>query len=411
MASQRTHEQLVRTILHTQFHRDVNSITPLGGGINSFVYIVSLTATDNPPTLQSQPGVSPLPSSSTAVVFRLSNPESMLNEAVRVQSEVATMALMRDALSSFETRVIPDVYGWNGSSEGTDGWVLMELMPGEFLGREKFSALDFEEKRIVVRDMAGIFGAIQRYELPASVKGFGGLGFDGEGNVVTGPTPIHGGGPCEELRDLYAEYFETQMGFADRCDVVKGWKGTGVRERLDQFAGEGLKEVLDELSLQTRQTLVHGDFDLQNLLYDPLTKRITALLDFDFSHVGSQADEYFYSFALESYIVPPPICPEPEKTVRTRLLDGFKGALPDMEGVDWKLIQLVDDEFGKAGVRRPHEITGIDELATLYWFIQDISPPMFFLKRWRSRAKPENIERIRQSTQSQLETYLGGWGY
>ena len=41
---------------------------------------------------------------------------------------------------------------------------------------------------------------------------------------------------------------------------------------------------------------MHGNFDLQNMLFDPDTMKIIALLDFDFAHVASPLDGYFWSF-------------------------------------------------------------------------------------------------------------------
>jgi hypothetical protein len=32
------------------------------------------------------------------------------------------------------------------------------------------------------------------------------------------------------------------------------------------------------------------------MLFDPLSNRLTALLDFDLSHIATPADEYFYSY-------------------------------------------------------------------------------------------------------------------
>lgn len=210
--------------------------------------------------------MSPLPNGPAKLVMRLSNPDAMLNEAVRTQSEVATMALMRDALEPWGMPLVPTVYGWGPSGAGGEGgWVLMELMPGEPLA-DKFQSLGTDEKWDIVRQMAQVFKAIQSYELPATVRGFGGLNFDEDGNVVVGATPIHGGGPCETLQELYAEYFRTQLAFADKCDVVRGWRDTPLRDRLDKFAAEKLGELLETLPLEVKQTLVHADLGMLRFL-------------------------------------------------------------------------------------------------------------------------------------------------
>ncbi len=112
-----------------------------------------------------KPGTSPLPAGPAKLVMRLANPDAMLNETVRAQSEVATMVLMRDALSSLNPRLVPAVYGWAPSSPTGNGWVLIELMPGEQLNK-KFHDLKVETQRDILLQMAQVFKAIQAYDLP-----------------------------------------------------------------------------------------------------------------------------------------------------------------------------------------------------------------------------------------------------
>jgi len=240
----------------------VSSFETLHGGKNGLVYKVTVEAED-PTQLTTQstrPGTSPLPSGAVDLVMRIANPDAILNETIRVQNEAAAMTLMRQALADIKPSLVPDVYGWSPASEGR-GWLLMQSMPGVPLV-DKFSDLDAEKQRDLVSQIARVFKLKQTYQLPPSVKGYGGLNFDSEGNIVVGPTPIAGGGPSDSFAELYAEYFQTQRALADTCDVVQGWSGTEVQGRLDKFAAEGLKPLLDDLQakLAPRPTLVHGDF-------------------------------------------------------------------------------------------------------------------------------------------------------
>jgi len=200
--------------------------------------------------------------------MRVSNPDAMLNEEVRVQNEVAAMMLAREALASLPGLLVPAVYDWEGtipaSNDGqrsSPGWALLEFMPGSRL-EDEFHALDDSEQRDILRQIALIFRAIQAYKLPDSVKGFGGLHFDDHGNVVVGATAIYGGGPCPTHAELYVEMLQTQLGFADKCDVVKGWNDSELRVRIEKFASEGVKPLLYQVQseLRLRPTLVHGDF-------------------------------------------------------------------------------------------------------------------------------------------------------
>jgi hypothetical protein len=178
----------------------------------------------------------------------------MLDERVRVQSEVATMHLMKDALGE----LVPAVYGWGPAVDGERGWVLSQKMSGELMNA-KFHGLDDDKKRDLLGQLARIFKAIQDYKLPTSAVGYGGLNFDEAGNVVIGPTPIAGGGPCGSFEELYMEYFQTQRAFMDKCDVVRGWEGTDLKERIDEFGSTMLRPLLQSLTLTPRPTLIHAD--------------------------------------------------------------------------------------------------------------------------------------------------------
>ena len=52
-----------------------------------------------------------LPGDATKAALRLTNPKVMLNDAVVVQNEVASMMLTRHALATADPPVVPCVYG------------------------------------------------------------------------------------------------------------------------------------------------------------------------------------------------------------------------------------------------------------------------------------------------------------
>lgn len=180
-----------------------------------------------------------------------------MNENLRVQNEVAMMILTREALAPLKSSLVPVLYGW-ASGETGRGWTLCEHLPGERLG-DKFEALNDEAKRTVIAQIAQIFKHIQQFPLPSSIKGYGGLGFALDGSIVTGPTVIVGGGPSETHSALYAEYFQTQRILSEKCDVVRGWKGTDLPGRIEKFAKEKFTGIC-EWEQDLRPTLVHADF-------------------------------------------------------------------------------------------------------------------------------------------------------
>lgn len=184
----------------------------------------------------------------------------------------------------------------------------------------------------------------------------------------------------------------------DQCKVVKGWKDTDLRARIDEFVTNGFKPLIERISEpQLRRTLVHGDFgksdsaqcrsvslyllnvlDIHNILYDPETNDITAVLDFQFSHVASAGDEYFYSLDRIQGLVSPPVQSGSKMLLREYLLHGFEEDAAEHEDedmVDWKVAVMRDEAFRLANVLRPVDMQpNMDPLSELYWFIQNISP-------------------------------------
>ncbi|PMD51971.1 uncharacterized protein K444DRAFT_248724 [Hyaloscypha bicolor E] len=87
-----------------------------------------------------------------------------------------------------------------------------------------------------------------------------------------------------------------QLDFAETTPLVDGWKSNPtLQTHLQSFLKTGIPKVLSGFSL-TNPALVHGDLDLHNILFDPKSNRHTAILDFNFAHVASAADEDFSSF-------------------------------------------------------------------------------------------------------------------
>jgi hypothetical protein len=352
----------------------------------------------------------------------------MLNEDVRVQNEVAAMCLARQALSTYKDRLIPHTFAWQSSAEGY-GWILQEYMVGVQLDKA-IHGLDSEHKQDILHQIADVFKLIQNYSLPESVKGYGGLTFNESGEIITGPTTIPCGGPFSEFYEMYVQMLRRQLIETDTSELIGGWRRNDLRNRLEQFAASGIKERVLENSV-ARQTLVHGDFskstelhnrkpilahhtiDTFNMLFDPTSNRLTALVDFDLSHIATPADEYLYSFRTLGALLASPLEPGDEGQLRQCLLYGFDGNVPDENGkeVDFEIAQMMDKEFVRAGVLRPADIHGAGELAALKWFLEDVSPPYFFMERWLEWKGREKVEEVKVGVEENLGKYLGRWGY
>ena len=114
-----------------------------------------------------KPGTVALPDGTKTLVIRLSNAEANLNEAVRVENEVAAMVLMRSALARFGTRVIvPDVYDWQVASGDQQGYIVEQFMEGDQFC-DNFGRMKRDDQKILLDQIADIFKAsLQMFQLP-----------------------------------------------------------------------------------------------------------------------------------------------------------------------------------------------------------------------------------------------------
>ena len=82
------------------------------------------------------------------------------------------------------------------------------------------------------------------------------------------------------------------------------------------------------------------------MLFSPVTGRLTALLDYDFGHIASVADEHFYSFPATGGLVVGPYdgCSPRMVDLRQCLLHGFPADAADRptDDVDWKTAVAFD---------------------------------------------------------------------
>ena len=254
---------------------------------NNYIYKATLKAPALPSSLPSpaQPGTTPLPAEgSSTLVVRLSNLRADgMNNTHRVQNEVASQYLSREALlEAGLPGLVPAVYAWAAPqlgvggadaplpSESGFGWMVGEFMPGADMDGE-FPSLSLEEKKDALAQFAGILAAVQRTELPPGVTKFGGLTFDEEtGAIVSGQMPLVKGDPRENYAEVWVGRLRTPLEDADKSPVVRGWKEGGVRDRIERFIEGGVEKTLDGVDLSLK-ALVHGDlstsspFDCLNL--------------------------------------------------------------------------------------------------------------------------------------------------
>lgn len=363
--------------------------------------------------------------------MRISKNDVSLEDAVRVPNEVAFMTLIRDALSlSFPRPIVPLCFGWADKATGR-GWILEEFKEGDVLSQDALTTLDAEKRGFVFEQVARIVKGLQDYELPKTLDTYGGVGFDAEGGMVGAKMVLPCGGPFASYGALLRAMCEWQLAASDRSDIVGGWRENGLRERLDKFLAEGIEVSLAKVP-EDRPTVIHADIsrlsvfqssnsqltdtlDTLNCLVDPSTYEITALLDFDFAHIGAPISEFVLSFSVGlGFTLPGSGDSEYVGDARKYILEGFPTEIPadaKAEGIDLAVSKAFDQARTEVGAKKPSAIEGADLLSDIWWFSQDICQAFWFIPGVLARRTPEQLAEMKKGAEKSLDHYLTGWGY
>jgi len=259
----------IRTTIRQQYGLSTIAIDPIEYDpqcmfpYNNFVYRVELSRSPSPESQRrkvldaaaAQPGTVAIPDSAQHVVMRLSNAAAGLNDQNRVQNEVAAMSLARKALAPRE--IVPAVHGW-ASAAKYQGWILMEYMRGTPLDAN-FEEMSSDNKKKTLKEVAGIVLAMQQYELPGSIQGFGGLDFDCDGNIVSGPLTVFSCGPFPTYSMLVKSLLYEQLAATEKSPIIRGWTAKDTRAKLERFITENVDRMLQSINTDKKR-LVHGDF-------------------------------------------------------------------------------------------------------------------------------------------------------
>ncbi|KAI8958636.1 hypothetical protein F5Y11DRAFT_351309 [Daldinia sp. FL1419] len=281
-----------------------------------------------------------------------------------LKNDVAAQHIARKSIQSKALdAVIPAVYAWSPCrypevpGEKGFGWTISEFKPGSDLDAQ-FDSLPLNDAVDAVRQLASIFTAIQSAEIPEAVTKFGALTLDGSGAIIGGQPPLLQGGPFDTYAELWATKLRTQLSEADKSPLLEGWASGGLRERIEEFIDTGgVDRVLE--GIDDERVLVHGDLTLNNVLYDSTTKRITGVVDFDWSAVTHPCDEYLSGL----WDIGGGMSERNEK-FRPMLLSGNFTTPP--EGLSeedirkWEIAKAWDAAIAEAGAIRPSNIVGVE---------------------------------------------------
>lgn len=179
-----------------------------------------------------------------------------------------------------------------------------------------------------------------------------------------------GAGPWPSLQDSYRARIELALDKADNNPYLQGWRTNGVRGRIQDFLQRGLPQQFSQLPSKDERAIVHADFTPDNLLYDPATGRITALLDYDFSSIQHPAYEFLRSFGTNGGPLTGWSADPDAAALRSAKLTGqFPSPLPASKAnangpaIDWELALAWETELERHQVKRPSTIPGVAGLA------------------------------------------------
>ncbi|KAK4212602.1 phosphotransferase enzyme family-domain-containing protein [Rhypophila decipiens] len=395
---------------------------------NNFVYRISfpLDISTRPRNAGlKQAGCVPIPAGAREFIMRLSNAdaEGMYRET-RVQNEVAILTLASAALQHIEPHIVPRVFGWGPATPGRLGWILQDLMPGVPLEDIFDPAGSLEQKKDILGQMARILKGLQDYQLPKSIKGWGGLTFDDSGAIISASMPSVGAGPWQSLDDSYRGRLKVALRRVEDNPYLRGWRFNGIKERVEDFIERGLPKQFADLPSRQDRAIIHADFTSDNLLFDPETGRLTALLDYDFSSILHPAYEFFRSFGpnggrFTGWMSDKDAEGRELGALRMAKLTGrFPSPLPtpvmtqNGPGVDWQLAQAWEDELQKHHVNRPSTIEGIDKLADVDELLGALAPWRLINKDFlRMNTDEGQRQALKRMAEEQLVAVLEHIGF
>ncbi|KAI5195637.1 hypothetical protein AUEXF2481DRAFT_31497 [Aureobasidium subglaciale EXF-2481] len=396
----------VKKLLQERFALKVHNIEPIEYDAdcpfeyNNFIYKVQIDCQECQ-WLHAQSGTSPLNSDTSQIIMRLSNAASGMPDHNRVENEVGMMFLFRRALANRDLgHLVPQVHAW-GSAEGGQGWILEEFVQGSQLDRV-FETASGDLKQSVLDQMADIVAAMQSFAVPHTITQYGGVSFSPTGDVISGPMTTLSEGPFQTRACLYQTFLTQQLSSADRSPVLQGWRDDGLRARLERFCADELPE-LALTSENSNKTIVHSDFTMNNVLIDESTGKLVALLDFDWSYIGSAHDEFLRSFC-DLGMIPGPQSEGHELDLRQELLSGQSDQFRSKETAN--ALQNWYQVLKSRGSKVPSDLTGMEEISRLHWFINQISPWLLTHPVPLKRRSKVQLGTVRESTRQSILAFL-----
>ncbi|KAI2934822.1 hypothetical protein CBS147321_9114 [Aspergillus niger] len=349
-------EQIQR--ITKQYNLQVSTITPVAYQelgpcpYNNFIYKLELsepasTSSFHISNRTPHPCTTSPPDGTLTYILRMSNPL-----ASRIENEVAAMSLARQGLESYRPglgSLIPKIYTFCSKPSHPDDlpWVLMECKSGVPLD-EFFPSQSETIKKSIIEQVTDILSGLRNCPLP-SVITYGGLGLSSDGSIISAEMTTTNGGPWSTYEMLLKARLQHELHDADTSPVINGWRDHGVRERLESLIN---RFTAPNLSDSDTRVLIHGDLTMNNILIDPSTCKLTALIDFDFACIAHPAHEFLVSLQDLGGNVMGPYGEDPTEGKLSQALlsgdfsdDDVPGDLCDVDGMkvlrEWRALELL----------------------------------------------------------------------
>ena len=142
--------------------------------------------------------------------------------------------------------------------------------------------------------------------------------------------------------------------------------------------------------------------------------RLTALLDFDFSHIATFADEFFRSLGQSIGQLPSARDSGELLALREAMLTDFIDFQAPSDGdgeVLWPSAKTWNDALRENGAQRPHTIINIAQLSDLFWLSGQILPFKLCNEVVVSNSNQEQLAARKKSGEELLLDFLNDYGY
>lgn len=140
--------------------------------------------------------------------------------------------------------------------------------------------------------------------------------------------------------------------------------------------------------------------------------QLTALFDFDFSYIGTVADEFLRSLGRGIGCFPDTRDNYEMTALHKAMLDGFPNPTPaQSEDVDWAAARAWDDALHERVMHRPATTPGIASLADVFWLSSQILPFRLCNAVVAGNSTEQQLTRRKQDGEALLNRFLTEHGF